>query len=257
MSDAGFEDLYARPTGDGKFAVGGVKLDRPFRISRLGHFGYNLANIEEGIRFYTDLLGFVITDVRDASDRLTPEQLAQVKGPPIGVFTRYGSDHHAMVLFNKSMREIADGKARWPDGITTNQITWQVGSLGQIGDAIKWFAAKQVPIVRSGRDMPGSNWHTYIADPDGNVNELFYGIEQIGWDGFSKPWDMHDRAFRQPAGAAADQRIPGSAAGARRAAWTRPRATATPSGRRRPTTSTVSCCRARSRSCASGRCGCS
>src|SRR5690606_13762182 len=31
------------------------------------------------------------------------------------------------------------------------------------------------------------------------VNELFYGIEQIGWDGFSKPWDMHERAFRQAA----------------------------------------------------------
>ncbi|HEX9808849.1 MAG TPA: VOC family protein [Alphaproteobacteria bacterium] len=196
MSATGFEGFYARPIVVGGFPVGGVALDRPFRIVRLGHFGFNLHRIEEGVRFYTDLLGFDISDIRDNSDRLNEEQRKKVQGPPIGVFTRYGSDHHAMVLFNRSLRETLDPPGRWPEGVTTNQITWQCGSLGQIGDAIKWFGARQVPIVRSGRDMPGSNWHTYIADPDGNVNELYYGIEQIGWDGHSKPWEMHDRAFR-------------------------------------------------------------
>jgi len=29
--------------------VGGVLLDRPFRIRRLGHFGLNVDRIEEGI----------------------------------------------------------------------------------------------------------------------------------------------------------------------------------------------------------------
>jgi catechol 2,3-dioxygenase-like lactoylglutathione lyase family enzyme len=191
------KDLYASPTANGKYAVGGIALDRPFHITRLGHFGFNLYNIEEGLRFYCDLLGFIETDRLDFSKRMTPEQLAQVKGPPIGVFTRYGSDHHALVLFNRHAREVRDGKERWPEGITTNQITWQCGSLAQVSDAIKWFGTKQVPLVRSGRDMPGSNWHTYLADPDGNVNELYYGIEQIGWDGFSKPNAMHDRIFHE------------------------------------------------------------
>lgn len=197
MTETLSEELYARPTPDGKYAVGGVALDRPFRITRLGHFGFNLYKIEEGLNFYTGLLGFIVSDTLDFSKRMTPEQLAQVEGPPIGVFTRYGSDHHALVLFNRHAREVRDGKARWPEGITTNQITWQCGSLAQISDAIKWFAAKQVPLVRSGRDMPGSNWHTYLADPDGNVNELYYGIEQIGWDGHSKPQAMHDRIFHE------------------------------------------------------------
>ena len=38
-----------------------------------------------------------------------------------------------------------------------------------------------------GRDSAGSNWATYFYDPDGHTNELYYGIEQIGWDGKSKP----------------------------------------------------------------------
>jgi catechol 2,3-dioxygenase-like lactoylglutathione lyase family enzyme len=83
------------------------------------------------------------------------------------------------------------------EDITINQITWQVGSLAEVGNAAQWFAAEGVPIRRTGRDMPGSNWHTYIYDPAGHVNELYYGIEQVGWDGRSKPRDMYYRGFRE------------------------------------------------------------
>jgi catechol 2,3-dioxygenase-like lactoylglutathione lyase family enzyme len=40
---------------------------------------------------------------------------------------------------------------------------------------------------RGGRDSPGSNWVVYMYDPDGMRTELFYGMEQIGWDRLSKP----------------------------------------------------------------------
>src|SRR5437763_12651524 len=45
--------------------------------------------------------------------------------------------------------------------------------------------------------MPGSNWHVYVYDPDGHTNELYYGIEQIGWNGRSKPRDMYYLGFRE------------------------------------------------------------
>ena len=31
-----------------QFNVGGVLLERPFKVRRLGHFGFNLVNVEEG-----------------------------------------------------------------------------------------------------------------------------------------------------------------------------------------------------------------
>jgi catechol 2,3-dioxygenase-like lactoylglutathione lyase family enzyme len=177
------------------FNVGGVLLPQPFKIRRLGHFGFNLVNMDEGIRFYTDLLGFRVSDVMDYSRRASdPAQLAGL-GDTHGYFTRYGSDHHAMVLFPKRVRD-ALGRSEKP-GVTINQITWQVGSLSEVGQAIKWFVEKNVKIQRSGRDMPGSNWHTYLFDPDGHQNELYYGIEQIGWTGHSKPKVMYDRGFNQ------------------------------------------------------------
>jgi catechol 2,3-dioxygenase-like lactoylglutathione lyase family enzyme len=178
-----------------KFDVGGVLLNQPFKIRRLGHFGFNLSNMEAGIHFYVDLLGFRISDAIDYSRRAKdPAQIAGL-GDPNGYFTRYGTDHHAMVLFPKRVRD-ALGRREQP-GITVNQITWQVGSLREVGNAIQWFNQRSIK-QRSGRDMPGSNWHTYLYDPDGQSNELYYGIEQIGWDGHSKPKTMYDRGFDQP-----------------------------------------------------------
>jgi catechol 2,3-dioxygenase-like lactoylglutathione lyase family enzyme len=179
-----------------KFNVGGILLDQPFKIRRLGHFGFNLVNMDEGVRFYTDWLGFRVSDVMDYSKRAkSPDQVAGM-GDPNGYFTRYGTDHHAMVLFPKRVRD-ALGRSEKP-GVTVNQITWQVGSLREVSEGIKWFQEKNIKIQRSGRDMPGSNWHTYLFDPDGHQNELYYGIEQIGWNGHSKPKIMYDRGFDRP-----------------------------------------------------------
>ncbi len=179
-----------------KFNVGGVLLDQPFKIRRLGHFGFNLLNMEDGVRFYIDLLGFRVSDVMDYSKRAKSLDQVAGLGDPNGYFTRYGTDHHAMVLFPKRVRD-ALGRSEKP-GVTVNQITWQVGSLREVGEGIKWFREKNIKIQRSGRDMPGSNWHTYLYDPDGHQNELYYGIEQIGWNGHSKPRPMYDRGFDEP-----------------------------------------------------------
>jgi len=178
------------------FNVGGVILNQPFKIRRLGHFGFNLSNMEDGVRFYVDLLGFRISDTMDYARRAKdPAQVAGL-GDPNGYFTRYGNDHHAMVLFPKRVRDALGRHEQ--HGITVNQITWQVGSLKEVGDAIKWFNERGIKQQRSGRDMPGSNWHTYLYDPDGQSNELYYGIEQIGWNGHSKPRAMYDRGFDKP-----------------------------------------------------------
>ena len=56
-------------------------------------------------RFYVDLLGFKVSDVMDHSLRAkSPEDVAGL-GDPNGYFTRYGGDHHAMVLFPKRVRD--------------------------------------------------------------------------------------------------------------------------------------------------------
>ena len=99
---------------------------------------------------------------------LPPEVFEALGSPTTGYFMRYGGDHHAFVLFNRAVMDARGHDRRFGEDITINQITWQVGSLREVGDAVGFFADHGVEIQRTGRDMPGSNWHTYIYDPDGH-----------------------------------------------------------------------------------------
>jgi catechol 2,3-dioxygenase-like lactoylglutathione lyase family enzyme len=178
-----------------RYDVGGVLLERPFKIRRLGHFGFNINKLAEAREFYGDLLGFTVSDQADFSGApWFPKDKGL--GEAHGYFMRYGSDHHAMVLFSKPVMDVRADRKFAPE-VTINQITWQCGSLREIGEAHSYFEEQQVAIQRVGRDMPGSNWHVYVYDPDGHTNELYYGIEQVGWNQRSKPRDMYYRGFRE------------------------------------------------------------
>ncbi len=178
-----------------EFLVGGVRLPRPFRVRRLGHFGLNVTDPEASFDFYCRLLGFRVSDPIDFTGRLPEEQMAAL-GPRVGYFTRHGTDHHSFVFFPKRVYEAITG-AKNPH-VIANQVTWQVGSLREVVDGHAWFTRRDKPVRRSGRDLPGSNWHFYPADPEGHTNELYYGIEQIGWDGLSKPKALHKIRYMKP-----------------------------------------------------------
>src|SRR3954464_5546754 len=177
------------------FDVGGLRLERPFKIRRLGHFGVNLMDIAKGLPFYRDLLGFQISDpINFNRDEHTSVEKV---GDGTGYFMRHGTDHHSFVLFPKRVVDGRPGPKR-PVDVTINQITWQVGSLREVVDGGRWLGELGTRINRQGRDTPGSNWHTYPVAPGHHTNELYYGIEQVGWDGLSKPMSMHTIKYEKP-----------------------------------------------------------
>jgi catechol 2,3-dioxygenase-like lactoylglutathione lyase family enzyme len=183
----------AQTQGQARYDVGGVLLERPFKIRRLGHFGFNFTRLDEALRFYTDVLGFAVSDDLNFADILPP-QLTEGVTRTTGYFTRHGGDHHSFVLFPREQMERMGMGTR---DVTINQITWQVGSLREVGQSLDFFEREGIHVGRVGRDTPGSNWHAYPVDPDGHTNELYYGIEQVGWDGFSKPRSMYNRGFHE------------------------------------------------------------
>lgn len=180
---------------NGQYNVGGVLLSQPFKVRRLGHFGLNLRSLEEGVEFYSTLLGFRVTDQLDLSTIPIPElqsALPRVKDPRL-IFTTHGTDHHALALAHTSVGALFGDDPN--SDITVNQITFQLGTLEEVVGAVHFLKSRGVPFRRVGRDMPGSNWHAYVSDPDGHTIELYYGIEQVGWDGKSKPASMYYRRF--------------------------------------------------------------
>ena len=165
------------------YDVGGVLLARPFKARRLGHFALWHTDLAMARRLYVDVLGFRETDVVERD------------GQPVAVFTSHGTDHHSLAAIHASTAE-GVRKARYENGVFVNQISFQVGALEEVVSAHEYFAERQVPISRLGRDFPGSNWALYVLDPDGHRIEFYYGMEQIGWDRRSKPAAAYLRAVR-------------------------------------------------------------
>lgn len=179
--------------------VGGVLLPQPFKIRRLGHFGLHIKDMPPVRAFYCDLLGFRICDTAENVTLLMPPEALEGVSEP-AYFLHHGSDHHSFALFSERLME----NLRWLQvsrearraQTTVNQISWQVGSLAEVVNGHRYFQENEVPIRRIGRDMPGSNWHVYPFDPDGHVNEIFYGMEQVGWQRRTKPAAMY-RGFSE------------------------------------------------------------
>ena len=171
--------------------VGGVRLARPFKIRRLGHFGYNAVDLDGVLSFYLDGLGLISSDQSGKMPSRLPaeEQEKLTANEKLLHFTRFGSEHHQLVFIGAKVWDWV-GQDNGSAGASINQVTWQVGSLAEVVEGAAWIWGQGQRLLRSGRDMPGSNWHTYLFGPEGHINELFYGMEQIGWDGLSKPRAM-------------------------------------------------------------------
>ncbi|OLL31089.1 hypothetical protein BTH42_12790 [Burkholderia sp. SRS-W-2-2016] len=163
-----------------RYDVGGVMFAQPFKAVRLGHLGLWCADTQGGEQRLVDSFGLRQTD-----------RLVGKEGQLLGCFTTCNTDHHALVAINPDTADPVR-RAYYEAGATLNQISFQVNSLREVNDAHRYFQKHGVKIARIGRDLPGSNWAVYAYDPDGHRVELFYGMEQVGWNGVSKPAAMYN-----------------------------------------------------------------
>ncbi|MEN0106457.1 MAG: VOC family protein, partial [Pseudomonas sp.] len=168
------------------YNVGGVELPQPFKVRRLGHVGFYHADLDAAEQFYVKTLGL----------RLTDSLQFAVDAPAMGIFTSHNTDHHSLVCISSALADDSDQGYR--RGVTINQISFQVGTLEEVVNGYRFLKANNVPIWRVGRDFPGSNWAFYCRDPDGYHVELFYGMEQIGWNRLSKPVGMREVEGEEP-----------------------------------------------------------
>jgi catechol 2,3-dioxygenase-like lactoylglutathione lyase family enzyme len=182
------------------FNVGGVLLPRPFKIRRLGHFGFNVADVDVAMAFYAGLLGLKVSDDIDfGPPRNIGFDFSDV-GSTIGYFLRHAGDHHSFAIFPRKAMDRLVGDAV-PDAMTINQLSWQIGTMDEVFQGNDWLVERGYAVPRIGRDTPGSNWHTYPVGPAGVLNELYCGMEQIGWQERSKPaqiWHSYSEVPQLP-----------------------------------------------------------
>jgi hypothetical protein len=97
---------------------------------------------------------------------------------------RHGTDHHSMVLADKALRADLGLK---PDASCLS-VGMQVGSYRQLLGAVQYVRSRCHDIV----ELPptchlGIDYAACVRDPDGHLIQLYYFIEQLGWEGPPSP----------------------------------------------------------------------
>jgi catechol 2,3-dioxygenase-like lactoylglutathione lyase family enzyme len=140
----------------------------PFRIGKIGHVVLNVSDVERSTRFYTEVLGFEISDIY-------PEEM--VLGGM--VFLRCNPDHHGVALVG-SMPGAAPN-------IELNHIAFEVSSLDEVVRVRDHLRRHGVQIDFEGRRRAGCQLAIEFRDPDNHRLEIYWGIDQIGSDGKVRP----------------------------------------------------------------------
>jgi catechol 2,3-dioxygenase len=142
------------------------------KIKKLGHVGIFVKDIEKSKKFYTEILGFKVSDVNE-------------KGI---VFLRCGTDHHDTVLIplpKEKQEPVSQNREE------IQQISYEVDRVEDLREALRLLKEKGVTIVSGLQQRgPGNDKTIDFLDPDGNNIQLYCEMDQIGWDGMSRPEEM-------------------------------------------------------------------
>jgi catechol 2,3-dioxygenase-like lactoylglutathione lyase family enzyme len=141
----------------------------PFRVQKLGHAVVNVGDLERSKRFYTEVLGFKVSDVYPGS--MMPGGM---------VFLRCNGDHHCLAL-------VGGASPAGPAARTLHHLAFELATLEEIFRARDHLAAHGVEIVYQGRRRAGCQVSVEFLDPDGHHLELYWGVDQIGSDDRVRP----------------------------------------------------------------------
>ena len=149
-------------------------LPRPFAITKIGPVDLFVDDLDSAVTFYRDHLGFKITE----EDRYNGRRL---------VFLRNGAEHHSLALFPKALRAELGCS---PD--TTNaSFGIEVATYTQLRNAVSFLKENGVEFHEMPAELhPGIDYVAYAKDPDGHLVQLYYYMEQLGWDEQPRPKSM-------------------------------------------------------------------
>jgi len=120
--------------------------------AQLTHVGFYVRDLDAMIRFYTEVLGLVVTDEGD-----------HFSGGRIAFLSRNPEEHHQVVLVT--------GLPEGERFNRINQVSFRVGSLAELRQFHALITARGLPIQRT--ITHGNAWSIYLPDPEGNKVELY------------------------------------------------------------------------------------
>ena len=140
----------------------------PFGIAKLGHVVLKVKDLQRSVAFYTQVLGFRVSDVY-------PDTM--MKGGM--VFLRCNTDHHCLALVGGAQ---GDASAR-----ELHHLAFEVATLEEVLRARDHLRAHNVKVDYDGRRRAGCQVAVEFRDPDNHFLEIFWGLDQVGSDHRVRP----------------------------------------------------------------------
>lgn len=141
------------------------------RVTKLGHVGVYVHDLDRMRDFYTRVLGLTVTD-QDESRGI------------VFLSSRPDEEHHEFVLMR--------GRNVGPDAQVVQQVSWHVGSLD---DLLAFHRALQAEGVTVEREVThGIAIGIYFLDPEGNRIEVYWPLEDRIPQPFGKAIDLDQPA---------------------------------------------------------------
>lgn len=119
---------------------------------KLSHAFINVANLDKVVPFYTDILGFQVTD------------RGHIRGDTEAVFMSQDPDNHHQIALASTLKDSEGGH-------NLGHVAFRMESLGDLRALKKRLTSEGIAI---GRELShGNAWSLYFADPEGNGVECF------------------------------------------------------------------------------------
>jgi catechol 2,3-dioxygenase len=150
-------------------------------VGLVGHIGLAVRDLDESVRFYTEVLGMQLTERFEYPQ----EEVGHGVEVTAGAFVRCESRHHALSLF--ALRIPPKGEVYGhPYGL--HHIAFEMPTPDALLAMYRHFRASGATFVEARIGGPGNQPRFYGRDPDGNLIEVYWGIDRIGWDGVPREY---------------------------------------------------------------------
>jgi len=162
--------------------------------SRLGHIGMSVSNIDEAIKFYTEIVGLKLTE------RFTypKEKVGHGVAVSAGAFLRCDKTHHCISIFQLTDPDLSHSEKM---RLGLHHLAFEFASPQDLLGQYNRFLNKGVKVNHCRIGGPGNQPRFYAKDMDGNMLEFYWGIDEIGWDGLAREYppiqeiDLNDFDF--------------------------------------------------------------
>jgi len=145
----------------------------PINVKKLGHFVYEVSDIDRSVRFWTEIMGFRISDRNEFGM----------------VFLRHGTDHHSIGLVEVKNRTRPEAGEK----LRCQHLAMEVKDVQTLLEAREFLKENGLKLTYEGRKGPGGNIGIEFEDPDGYGFELYADMDQIGSDGKARPSEQWNR----------------------------------------------------------------